>query len=92
MLDLIIVGGGPAGLNAALYAARAGLDAVLFEKMFAGGQMMTTTTFENYLGFPNGVAAVDRALNMEEQAKTAAGLSHGPAKYGAAGRTNGIFL
>lgn len=71
MLDLIIVGGGPAGLNAALYAARAGLDAVLFEKMFAGGQMMTTTTFENYIGFPNGVAAVDLALNMEEQAKNA---------------------
>ncbi len=71
MLDLIIVGGGPAGLNAALYAARAGLDAVLFEKMFAGGQMVTTTTFENYIGFPNGVGAVDLALNMEEQAKNA---------------------
>ena len=71
MLDLIIIGGGPAGLNAALYAARAGLDAVLFEKMFAGGQMVTTTTFENYIGFPNGIGAVDLALNMEEQAKNA---------------------
>ncbi len=71
MLDLIIVGGGPAGLNAALYAARAGLHAVLFEKMFAGGQMMTTTTLENYIGFPNGISAVDLALNMEEQAKNA---------------------
>lgn len=71
MLDLIIIGGGPAGLNAALYAARAGLDAVLFEKMFAGGQMVTTTTFENYIGFPNGIGAVDLALNMEEQSKNA---------------------
>lgn len=71
MLDLIIVGGGPAGLNAALYAARAGLRALLFEKMFAGGQMVTTTQLDNYIGFPDGVGAVDLAMNMEEQAKKA---------------------
>ncbi len=71
MVDLIIIGGGPAGLNAALYAARAGLSALLFEKMFAGGQMVTTTSLENYIGFPDGVSAVDLAMNMEEQAKKA---------------------
>ena len=71
MLDLIIVGGGPAGLNAALYAARAGLDALLFEKMFAGGQMVKTTSLDNYIGFPQGVGAVDLAMKMEEQAKNA---------------------
>ena len=71
MLDLIIIGGGPAGLNAALYAARAGLSALLFEKTFAGGQMVTTTQLDNYIGFPDGVGAVDLAMNMEEQAKKA---------------------
>ena len=71
MIDVAIIGGGPAGLNAALYAGRAGLDAVLFEKMFAGGQMVTTTQLDNYIGFPGGVGAVDLAMNMEEQAKSA---------------------
>ncbi len=69
--DVIIAGGGPAGLNAALYAARSGLSCLLLEKMFAGGQMSTTTTLENYLGFPGGVDAITLAMNMEQQAKDA---------------------
>ncbi len=68
MYDVIIIGGGPAGLNAALYAARSGLSTVLFEKMFVGGQMSTTSVLENYIGFPDGVDAVTLAMQMQQQA------------------------
>ncbi len=71
MYDVIIGGGGPAGLNAALYAARAGLKTLVLEEMFSGGQMTTTTTLENYIGFPGGIDAVDLAMKMEQQAKEA---------------------
>jgi len=71
MYDVIIGGGGPAGLNAALYSARAGLRCLVLEEMFAGGQMSTTTTLENYIGFPDGVDAVALAMQMEEQAQKA---------------------
>lgn len=69
MRDVIIVGGGPAGLTAALYAARAGLDALLLEKNMIGGQMALTTQLDNYPGFAKGVDAVDLCMAMEEQAR-----------------------
>ena len=53
--DMIVVGGGPGGYTAALYAARAGLDVLLVEKLSAGGQMALTTQIDNYPGFPQGV-------------------------------------
>ena len=53
--DMIIVGGGPGGYTAALYAARAGLDAVVLERMAAGGQMALTEQVDNYPGFDEGV-------------------------------------
>ena len=53
--DVIIVGGGPGGYTAALYAARSGLSALVLEKFSAGGQMATTSTIDNYPGFPEGV-------------------------------------
>ena len=53
--DMIIIGGGPGGYTAALYAARAGLDVLLVERMSAGGQMALTHQIDNYPGFPEGV-------------------------------------
>lgn len=67
--EVIIVGGGPAGLSAGLYACRAGHHAVLLERMFAGGQITTTHMLENYPGFPQGISGVDIGMAMMEQAQ-----------------------
>jgi thioredoxin reductase (NADPH) len=67
--DLIIAGGGPAGLTAGLYAARAKLKTLLIEKMAPGGQAATTFLIENYPGFPEGIPGPDLAQAMENQAK-----------------------
>lgn len=67
--DMVIVGGGPAGYTAALYAARAGLRVILLEKLSAGGQMALTSQIDNYPGFPNGVDGFQLAESMEEQAR-----------------------
>ncbi len=67
--DLIIAGGGPAGLTAGLYAARARMRALLIEKMAPGGQAATTFLIENYPGFPEGIAGPDLAQAMETQAR-----------------------
>lgn len=64
--DVIILGGGPAGYTAALYAARAGLSTLVIEKLFAGGQMTQTTQIDNYPGLPKGIDGV--TLGMEMQA------------------------
>lgn len=68
MHDIIIVGGGPAGLTAGLYAARAGADVLLLEAGMPGGQASITVNIENYPGFPEGVGGPDLALAMEKQA------------------------
>ena len=67
MHDVLIVGAGPAGLTAGLYAARAGQDVLLLEKMTAGGQMALTSRIENYPGFPEGVDGPDLCMMMERQ-------------------------
>ena len=69
--DTIIVGGGPAGYTAALYAARAGLRTLLLEKMMPGGQMALTQQIENYPGFPDGVDGFTLAQDMAKGAQTA---------------------
>ena len=69
MYDMIVVGGGPAGYTAALYAARAGLDVVVLEKLSAGGQMALTHTIDNYPGFPEGVDGFELGERMQQQAQ-----------------------
>lgn len=67
--DMIIIGGGPAGYTAALYASRAGFDTVLIEKMSVGGQMMLTDVIDNYPGFPQGVDGFTLSENMRLSAE-----------------------
>ena len=67
--QLIIVGGGPAGLTAGLYASRAKLNVVLLEKGAAGGQVMNTDWVDNYPGFSEGISGVDLAEKLAAQAQ-----------------------
>ena len=67
--DLTIVGAGPAGLAAAVYAASEGLRAVAIEAMAPGGQAGTTSMIENYLGFPQGISGSELAMRATAQAK-----------------------
>lgn len=69
LYDVIIIGGGPAGLTAGLYTSRARLKTLLIESGIFGGQMMTTEQIENYPGFPQGVSGEELSRLMEEQAK-----------------------
>lgn len=66
---LIIVGGGPAGLTAGLYAARARMDHLLIEKGAEGGQVLLTDWIDNYPGFPDGLSGFDLAEKMTAQAR-----------------------
>ena len=67
--DLVVVGGGPAGLAAAVYAASEGLKIVLVERAATGGQAGTSSQIENYLGFPSGISGADLARRATTQAK-----------------------
>jgi len=67
--DLIIIGGGPAGLTAALYAGRSRLDTLLIEKMALGGRILTSEIIENYPGFPGGISTAELMSRMESQVK-----------------------
>lgn len=67
--DTVIIGGGPAGYTAALYAARAGLDTLLIEKFSAGGQMTQTQLIENYPGFAEGIDGFTLGDNMKKGAE-----------------------
>jgi len=67
--DLVIIGGGPAGLTAGLYAARARINTVMLEKVVPGGQVITTDWIENYPGFPEGVTGGDLVAKLTEHAK-----------------------
>lgn len=67
--DMVIIGGGPGGYTAALYAARAGRSTLLLEKLSAGGQMALTPQIDNYPGFPNGVDGFQLGMDMQSGAE-----------------------
>ncbi|UCH25956.1 MAG: FAD-dependent oxidoreductase [Trueperaceae bacterium] len=67
--DVIIIGGGPGGLGAAVYGASEGLSTALIEREAVGGQAGTSSRIENYLGFPNGLSGADLARRAEAQAR-----------------------
>ena len=69
LYDLVIIGGGPGGYTAALYAARAGLSTVVLEQLSAGGQMALTHQIDNYPGFPEGIDGFELAEKMQAQAE-----------------------
>ncbi len=64
--DVVIIGGGPAGMTAGLYASRARLKSLMLEKMIMGGQMMTTTLVENWPGYPGGIEGPELMMRFQE--------------------------
>lgn len=67
--DVLVIGAGPAGLTAAIYAARAGLKTMVLERGAAGGQIGTVDRVDNYPGFPSGISGAELAMNLESQAR-----------------------
>lgn len=68
LYDMIVIGGGPAGYTAALYAARSGLSVLVLEKLSAGGQMTNTEQIDNYPGFPEGIGGFELGERMQKGA------------------------
>ncbi len=64
--DIVIIGGGPAGMTAGLYTSRASLKTLLIEKAVMGGQMMTATTIENFPGYPGGIGGPELMMRIQE--------------------------
>ncbi|MBP3938270.1 MAG: FAD-dependent oxidoreductase, partial [Clostridia bacterium] len=67
--DVVIIGGGPAGYTAALYASRAGLDTLVLEKFSVGGQMTLTDAIDNYPGFEEGIDGISLGFKMQQGAE-----------------------
>lgn len=68
LYDIVILGGGPAGLTAAIYGGRANLSVLVLEHMLAGGEISSTDRLDNYPGFPDGITGIEFAERLEKQA------------------------
>lgn len=67
--DLVVLGGGPAGITAAIYGGRAGLDVLIVEQMLLGGEIASTHFIENYPGFPEGISGAEFGEKLEQHAR-----------------------
>jgi thioredoxin reductase (NADPH) len=91
LCDVVVVGGGPAGLSAALYGASEGLDTQAIDAVAFGGQASTSARIENYLGFPTGVSGSELAERAQIQAKRLGARMVVPAEAVGLERENGHF-
>lgn len=89
--DVIIIGAGPAGLTAAIYAARGGLSAIVLERATPGGHAATTDIIENYPGFPGGINGPELTASIEQQAKKFGALFKTIVEVSRIEITNGVF-
>lgn len=92
--DAIIIGSGPAGLTASIYATRANLKVLCIEGLVPGGQLMITTDVENFPGFPKGITGPELVKNMREQAARFGTefITKNATKVDFSGRTKKVFI
>ncbi len=92
ILDLVVVGAGPTGLAAAVYAASEGLNVVALERIAIGGQAVTSSRIENYLGFPTGISGAELTRNALLQAQKFGARITVPGTVTRLGREGGVYV